>query len=63
MATAKTKFARMKQTAERLDWLHDNARVLRSPALWERYYEAKHITELLGFQVKMHEGHHEVTPC
>ncbi|MDD7206688.1 MAG: hypothetical protein SPF64_03185 [Faecalibacterium longum] len=63
MATAKTKFVRMKQTAERLDWLHDNARVLRSPALWERYYEAKHITELLGFQVKMHEGHHEVTPC
>lgn len=63
MATAKTKFARMKQTAERLDWLHDNARVLRSSALWERYYEAKHITELLGFQVKIHEGHHEVTPC
>ena len=63
MATAKTKFARMKQTAERLDWLMANARVLRSPALWERYYEAKHITELLGFQVKMHEGHHEVTPC
>lgn len=63
MATAKTKFARMKQTAERLDWLHDNARILRSPALWERYYEAKRITELLGFQVKMREGHHEVTPC
>lgn len=63
MATAKTKFARMKQTAERLDWLMANARILRSPALWERYYEAKHITELLGFQVKMHEGHHEVTPC
>ena len=63
MATAKTKSARMKQTAERLDWLMANARILRSPALWERYYEAKHITELLGFQVKMHEGHHEVTPC
>ena len=63
MATAKTKFARMKQTAERLDWLMANARILRSPALWERYYEAKRITELLGFQVKMHEGHHEVTPC
>ena len=63
MATAKTKSARMKQTAERLDWLMSNARILRSPALWERYYEAKRITELLGFQVKMHEGHHEVTPC
>ena len=33
MATAKTKFARMKQTAERLDWLMANARILRSPAL------------------------------
>ena len=30
MATAKTKFARMKQTAERLDWLMANARILRS---------------------------------
>ena len=38
MATAKTKFARMKQTAERLDWLMANARILRSPALWEKYY-------------------------
>ena len=36
MATAKTKSARMKQTAERLDWLMANARTLRSPALWER---------------------------
>ena len=43
MATAKTKFARMKQTAERLDWLMANARILRSPALWEKYYEALRI--------------------
>lgn len=63
MATAKETKLRTERTAKRLDWLHDNARILRSPALWERYYEAKHIAELLGFQVKMHEGHHEVTPC
>lgn len=35
MATAKEKFTRMKQTAERLDRLMSNARILRSPALWE----------------------------
>mgnify|MGYP000234774379 CR=1 FL=1 len=44
MATAKTKFARMKQTAERLDWLMANARILRSPALWEKYYEALRVS-------------------
>lgn len=64
MATAKETKLRTERTAKRLDWLHDNARVLRSPALWERYYEAKHITELLGFEVTVEGGrHHRVTPC
>ena len=51
MATAKEKFTRMKQTAERLDWLMSNARILRSPALWEKYYEALRIVRLLGFEI------------
>ena len=63
MATAKEKFARMKQTAERLDWLMANARVLRSPALWEKYYEAVRMVGLLGFQVSQEGGRHRVTPC
>ena len=33
MATAKETKLRTEHTAKRLDWLHDNARVLRSPAL------------------------------
>ena len=63
MATAKTKFARMKQTAERLDWLMANARILRSPALWEKYYEAQRIIRLLGFEVTLEGDKHRVTPC
>ena len=36
MATAKALQAeRMNKAADRLDWLMANARVLRSPALWE----------------------------
>ena len=63
MATAKEKFARMKQTAERLDWLMANARILRSPALWEKYYEAQRIIRLLGFEVTLEGNKHRVTPC
>ena len=56
MATAKEKFTRMKQTAERLDWLMSNARILRSPALWEKYYEALRIDRLLGFEDTVEGG-------
>lgn len=63
MATAKEKFARMQQTAERLDWLMSNARILRSPALWEKYYEALRVVRLLGFEPSLENGHHKVTPC
>ena len=64
MATAKEKFTRTKQTAERLDWLMSNARILRSPALWEKYYEALRIVRLLGCEVTVEGGrYHRVTPC
>lgn len=63
MATAKEKAARQQQTAERLDWLMANARILRSPALWEKYYEALRIVRLLGFEPALENGHHKVTPC
>ena len=39
MATAKETKLRTERTAKRLDWLHDNARVLRSPALWSGEFE------------------------
>lgn len=64
MATAKEKTVRRQQTAERLDWLMANARILRSPALWEKYHEALRIARLLGFTVTVERGqHHRVTPC
>lgn len=64
MATAKERTARLQQTAARLDWLMANARILRSPALWEKYYEAIRITRLLGFEVSVENGrYHRVTPC
>lgn len=64
MATAKALLtARMQKTAERLDFLAGNARVLRSPALWNQYHEAVRIVELLGFTVTQQNGHHEVRPC
>lgn len=63
MATAKEKATRQQQTAERLDWLMANARILRSPALWEKYYEALRIARLLGFEPVLENGHHRVTPC
>lgn len=63
MATAKEKFARMKQTADRLDFLAEHARVMQAPTVWSIYQEAKHITELLGYTVTQENGHHKVTPC
>ena len=63
MATAKETKLRTEHTAKRLDWLHDNARVLRSPALWEKYYEAVRMAGLLGFTVTQTGGKHEVRPC
>lgn len=64
MATAKAFQAeRMNKAADRLDWLMANARVLRSPALWEKYYEAVRMAGLLGFQVSQEGGRHRVTPC
>lgn len=64
MATAKALQAeRMNKAADRLDWLMANARVLRSPALWEKYHEAVRMAELLGFTVTQTGGKHEVRPC
>ena len=64
MATAKAlQTERMNKAADRLDWLMANARVLRSPALWEKYYEAVRMAELLGFTVTQTGGKHEVRPC
>lgn len=64
MATAKALQAeRMNRAADRLDWLMANARVLRSPALWEKYYEAQRIIRLLGFKVTLEGDKHRVTPC
>lgn len=67
MATAKTNKAlqaeRMAQAADRLDFLAGNARVLRSPALWDQYHEAVRAAELLGFTVTQTGGKHEVRPC
>ena len=48
MAMAKSaKAAQLRRAAERMDWLMANARILRSPALWEKYYEAQRIIRLL----------------
>ena len=64
MATAKAlRTERMNQAAARLDFLADNARILRDPAAWKAYTEAVKITELLGYQVKVSGSQHEVTPC
>lgn len=64
MATAKTiKTLQLRSAAERLDFLAGNARVLRSPALWDQYHEAVRIAELLGFKVTQTGGRHEVRPC
>lgn len=64
MATAKETKLRTEHTAKRLDWLMANARILRSPALWEKYYEALRVVRLLGFEVTVEGGrHHRVTPC
>lgn len=64
MAMAKsTKAAQLRRAAERMDWLMANARILRSPALWEKYYEAQRIIRLLGFEVTLEGGKHRVTPC
>lgn len=64
MATAKAlQTERMNKAADRLDWLMANARVLRSPALWEKYHEAVYTAELLGFTVTQTGGKHEVRPC
>ena len=64
MATAKALQAeRMNKAADRLDWLMANARVLRSPALWEKYHEAVRMAGLLGFTVTQTGGKHAVRPC
>ena len=64
MATAKSaKAAQLRRAAERMDWLMANARILRSPALWEKYYEAQRMIRLLGFEVTLEGGKHLVTPC
>lgn len=64
MATAKAlQTERMNKAADRLDWLMANARVLRSPALWEKYHEAVRMAELLGFTVTQTGGKHKVRPC
>ena len=64
MATAKALQAeRMNKAADRLDWLMANARVLRSPALWEKYHEAVRMAGLLGFTVTQTGSKHEVRPC
>lgn len=64
MATAKALQAeRMNKAADRLDLLMANARVLRSPALWEKYHEAVRMAGLLGFTVTQTGGKHKVRPC
>lgn len=64
MATAKETKLRTERTAKRLDWLMANARILHSPALWEKYYEALRVVRLLGFEVTVEGGrYHRVTPC
>ena len=64
MAMAKSaKAAQLRRAAERMDWLMANARILRSPALWEKYYEAQRIIRLLGFEVTLEGDNHRVTPC
>lgn len=64
MATAKSaKTAQLRRAAERMDWLMANARILRSPALWEKYYEAQRMIRLLGFEVTLEGDKHQVTPC
>lgn len=64
MATAKAlQTERMNKAADRLDWLMANARVLRSPALWEKYHEAVRMAELLGFTATQTGGKHKVRPC
>lgn len=64
MAMAKSaKAAQLRRAAERMDWLMANARILRSPALWEKYYEAQRMIRLLGFEVTLEGDKHQVTPC
>lgn len=64
MATAKETKLRTERTAKRLDGLMANARILHSPALWEKYYEALRVVRLLGFEVTVEGGrYHRVTPC
>ena len=64
MAMVKSaKAAQLRRAAERMDWLMANARILRSPALWEKYYEAQRMIRLLGFEVTLEGGKHQVTPC
>lgn len=64
MATAKAiKAAQLRQAAARLDSLAGNARVLRSPALWDQYHEAVRMVKLLGFTVVQTGTRHEVRPC
>ena len=54
MAMAKSaKAAQLRRAAERMDWLMANARILRSPALWEKYYEAQRMIRLLGVEVTL----------
>ena len=64
MVTVKAaKAARLERTAQRLDFLAANARILRDPAVWSQYHEAVRTAELLGFTVTQENGHHKVTPC
>lgn len=64
MAMAKSaKAAQLRRAAERMDWLMANARILRSPALWEKYYEAQRMIHLLGFEVTLEGDKHRVTSC
>ena len=64
MAMVKSaKAAQLRRAAERMDWLMANARILRSPALWEKYYEAQRIIRLLGLEVTLEGDKHRVTPC
>ena len=64
MAMAKTtRAAQLEQTARRLDYLAENARILRDPGVWEKYREAIRIAGLLGFTVTCNGSRHEVRPC
>ena len=59
MAMVKSaKAAQLRRAAERMDWLMANARILRSPALWEKYYEAQRMIRLLGFEVTLEGDKH-----